>query len=139
MRRHAVPDVDGVLAWAARASDRLLELDGADDRIAALEQQDAELEHSLGVLAAELSAARAAAALCFGEAVTAELAEAGVGIVRTQPELAEAGALPRWLGDEDFHRSHRSALLRKDPAHYRESFGDVPDDLPYVWPPPEEA
>ena len=66
VRRHAADDVDGVLAWAARASDRLLELDGADDRIAALEQQDAELETSLGRLAAELSAARAAAALRFG-------------------------------------------------------------------------
>ena len=75
VRRHAVPDVDGVLAWAARASDRLLELDGADDRIAALEQQDTELETSLGALAGELSAARAAAALRFGEAVTGELAE----------------------------------------------------------------
>ena len=75
VRRHAVPDVDGVLAWAARASDRLLDLDGADDRIAALEQQDAELETSLGALAGELSAARAAAALRFGEAVTGELAE----------------------------------------------------------------
>jgi len=24
--------------------------------------------------------------------------------------------------------------LRKDPAHYRPFFPDVPDDLPYVWP-----
>ena len=53
---------------------------------------------------------------------------------RTQSELAEAGELPPWLGDADFHRSHRSALLRKDPAHYRPFFPDVPDDLPYVWP-----
>ena len=75
VRRHAVADVDGVLAWAARASDRLLELDGTDDQIAALEEQDAALERSLGALAGELSTARAAAALRFGEAVTAELAE----------------------------------------------------------------
>ena len=74
VRRHAVEDVDGVLAWAARASDRLLELDGTEDHIAALEQQDADLEASLGALAAELSEARAAAGLRFGEAVTAELA-----------------------------------------------------------------
>jgi hypothetical protein len=32
------------------------------------------------------------------------------------------------------HRSHRSALLRKDPDHYRPLFGDQPADLPYVWP-----
>jgi len=66
--------------------------------------------------------------------VTAELGEAGVTQVRTQDALAAAGALPSWLGDENFHRSHRSALLRKDAAYYRDAFGDVPDDLPYVWP-----
>ncbi|MFF9063419.1 MSMEG_6728 family protein [Streptomyces sp. NPDC101213] len=54
--------------------------------------------------------------------------------VRTQPELADAGELPPWLGDPDFHRSHRSALVRKDPDFYGPLFPDVPDDLPYVWP-----
>lgn len=63
-----------------------------------------------------------------------ELAAAGVAPVRSQADLAAARALPRWLGDEDFHRSHRSSLLRKDPEHYGRSFADVPDDLPYVWP-----
>jgi hypothetical protein len=53
---------------------------------------------------------------------------------RTQAELAGAGALPPWLGDPEFHRSHRSALVRKDPGYYRPLFPDVPDDLPYVWP-----
>lgn len=66
--------------------------------------------------------------------IAADLATAGVTTVRTQDELAEAGALPPWLGDEDLHRSHRSALVRKDPDHYRPIFPDVPDDLPYVWP-----
>ena len=69
--------------------------------------------------------------------VTAELLAAGVSELRSQAELAVVGKLPWWLGDEEFHRSHRSALLRKDPAYYRASFGDVPDDLPYVWPPPQ--
>lgn len=63
-----------------------------------------------------------------------DLAAAGVRQVRTQAELAGAGALPPWLGDEDFHRSHQSALLRKDPAYYGALFPGVPDDLPYVWP-----
>ena len=40
-----------------------------------------------------------------------------------------------WLGDPAFHRSHQSALALKDPAHYRHHFADVPDGLPYVWPP----
>ncbi|MFE7931857.1 MSMEG_6728 family protein [Streptomyces sp. NPDC057456] len=54
--------------------------------------------------------------------------------VRTQERLAEAGELPPWLGDPAFHRSHRSALVRKDPEFYAALFPGVPDDLPYVWP-----
>jgi hypothetical protein len=65
-----------------------------------------------------------------------DVAAAGVERIRTQAELAEAGALPPWLGDEDFHRSHRSALVRKDPDFYGPAFPGVPDDLPYLWPEP---
>ena len=53
------------------------------------------------------------------------------------PELADLrrrGQLPPWLGEEAVHVSHRSALLRKDPAYYRRFFPDEPDDLPYAWP-----
>jgi len=42
--------------------------------------------------------------------------------------------LPRWFGDEAFHDSHKSNLLRKDATYYAEYFTDVSDDLPYVWP-----
>jgi hypothetical protein len=58
----------------------------------------------------------------------------GVAGPRDQAELATAGELPPWLGDQAFHHSHQSALLRKDPAYYRTVFPEVPDDLPYVWP-----
>ncbi|WP_369211768.1 MSMEG_6728 family protein [Streptomyces flavofungini] len=54
--------------------------------------------------------------------------------VRAQAELADAGELPFWLGDEAFHISHQSALVRKAPEFYAERFPGVPDDLPYVWP-----
>src|SRR4051812_22400820 len=67
--------------------------------------------------------------------LAADLAAAcGITVIRDQPELASAGELPPWLGDEALHLSHRSALVRKDPAHYQPMFGPVPDDLPYVWP-----
>ncbi|MFK4067222.1 MSMEG_6728 family protein [Streptomyces sp. NPDC029674] len=59
--------------------------------------------------------------------------------VRTQDELADAGELPPWLGDPAFHRSHQSALLRKAPDVYSPLFPDVPDDLPYVWPPSDRT
>jgi DNA repair protein RecN (Recombination protein N) len=73
VRRNAAPDVDGVLAWARQAGERLDQLHGTDDRIAALEQEDGRLEAELGALAGELSRARTAAAARFGQAVTAEL------------------------------------------------------------------
>lgn len=66
--------------------------------------------------------------------IGADLAAAGITSVRSQADLASAGALPPWLGDPDLHRSHQSALVRKDPDFYRPLFPDVPDDLPYVWP-----
>jgi Pyrimidine dimer DNA glycosylase len=64
----------------------------------------------------------------------AELAAAYGVRARTQAELEAAGELPPWLGGEEFHRSHRSALVRKEPHWYRRFFPDVADDLPYVWP-----
>ena len=70
---------------------------------------------------------------CAATIVT-DLGAAGVTSIRTQPELAAAGALPLWLGDEALHRSHQSALVRKDPERYGPLFPDVPPDLPYVWP-----
>lgn len=46
---------------------------------------------------------------------------------------------PPWLGDEDFHLSHQSNLIRKLPGHYGPLFPGVPDDLPHVWPQPKDA
>jgi hypothetical protein len=66
--------------------------------------------------------------------ILADLSLLGVELVRGQEELAAAGALPPWLGDPPLHRSHQSALLRKDPDFYGPRFPEVPDDLPYVWP-----
>lgn len=71
--------------------------------------------------------------------IGADLARVGIQQVRTEAELAAAGALPSWLGDEALHLSHRSALVRKDPDHYRPLFPDAPDDLPYLWPVRSEA
>jgi DNA repair protein RecN (Recombination protein N) len=74
-RRYAVEDTDGILAWASDAADQLAEVEGDDERIAALQTEDAALEASLGELAAALSQARRAAAERFGDAVSAELVE----------------------------------------------------------------
>jgi hypothetical protein len=42
--------------------------------------------------------------------------------------------LPPWFGNVDFHSSHRSNLLRKEPEYYRKFWPDEDSGLPYVWP-----
>ena len=66
--------------------------------------------------------------------IRADLAEIGVEDIPSQEDLRASAALPPWLGDDRLHRSHRSALVRKDPDWYGPRFPDVPDDLPYFWP-----
>ena len=66
--------------------------------------------------------------------IVADLESFGISSIRSYPELAAARGLPQWLFDPDVLRSHRSALIRKDPGHYRHRFPDVPDDIDYVWP-----
>lgn len=46
----------------------------------------------------------------------------------------ESPELPAWLGDADFHASHRSNLLRKLPDHYSRFGWTESNELPYVWP-----
>ena len=41
---------------------------------------------------------------------------------------------PPWLGNAQFHASHRSNLLRKDYNHYSKYGWTEALDLPYVWP-----
>lgn len=61
-------------------------------------------------------------------------------LVEFAPEVDGASQdeldLPPWIGDEALHLSHRSNLIRKSAEIYRPVFGDIPDDLPYVWPVP---
>lgn len=40
---------------------------------------------------------------------------------------------PSIIGNREFHKSHKSNLLRKYPEHYKKYFKNVPDDLPYIW------
>jgi hypothetical protein len=47
--------------------------------------------------------------------------------------------MPYWMGDREFHRSHKSNLLRKDPSYYREFWPNERDDLEYVWPSKRET
>jgi hypothetical protein len=66
--------------------------------------------------------------------ISADLRAAGQPAPRSQSELAAKRRLSPWLGDEWLHRSHRAALVRKDPVHYRDHFNDVENDVAYFWP-----
>lgn len=57
------------------------------------------------------------------------------------PQAAHPGyagkiSMPSWLGDPDFHASHRSRLIQKDPRFYDAVFADTPTDLELLWPEP---
>jgi hypothetical protein len=80
----------------------------------------------------------------FGDSTEQQIGEFAPEVVGVaQVELGAAGLLPSWVGDEALHRSHRSNLVAKDPDFYRprftELFGAEPDDLPYVWPGPDDV
>jgi DNA repair protein RecN (Recombination protein N) len=66
-------DVAAVLDWAKQAGSRLTELEGDNDKIAALAAEESSLASQVTSLAAELTALRLAAAERFASAVTAEL------------------------------------------------------------------
>ncbi len=66
-------DVAAVLDWAKQARSRLAELEGDNDKIAALAAEESSLASQVTSLAAELTALRLAAAERFASAVTAEL------------------------------------------------------------------
>jgi len=40
---------------------------------------------------------------------------------------------PSWLGNEKFHASHRSNLLRKDFTYYSKFGWKEENNLPYIW------
>jgi DNA repair protein RecN (Recombination protein N) len=86
--------IAAVLAWAKQAAARLAELEGDDDRIAGLAEEEAGLAGQAAQLAAELTAARRDAAEKFAGDVTAELAALAMPharlVVAVTP-LAEAG------------------------------------------------
>jgi DNA repair protein RecN (Recombination protein N) len=66
-------DVAGVLDWAKEAGSRLAELEGDNDKIAALAAEESSLASQVVSLAGQLTALRQAAAQRFASAVTAEL------------------------------------------------------------------
>lgn len=41
---------------------------------------------------------------------------------------------PPWIEDLNFHRSHRSYLIRKDARNYASQWPNTPENMPLLWP-----
>ena len=42
--------------------------------------------------------------------------------------------MPKWLGNDELHLSHKSMLVQKDTLFYGSLWPTVPRDLDYIWP-----
>lgn len=51
-----------------------------------------------------------------------------------KPDFSHRIGLPPSFGDENFHRSHRQALLFKNYEYYKHYFSDDEPKIEYVWP-----
>ena len=87
----AVPDLSAVLAWAKQAGSRLTELEGDDDRIATLADEEARLAAAVVELAGQLTELRRAAAESFAAGVTAELSALAMPHARLAVAVVPAG------------------------------------------------
>ncbi len=83
-------DVAAVLAWAKQAAARLAELDGDEDRIGELGQQEAELAAAVADLGGQLSDARRQTAKRFADEVTAELTALAMPHARVSVAVTQA-------------------------------------------------
>src|SRR5699024_2885290 len=89
-------DVDAVLAWAEQASTELTGLDSSEEALAALRERADTLGKRLAAAAAELTAARTAAAERLGAAATEELAQLAMGTAGLRVAVT-----PRSAGADD--------------------------------------
>lgn len=66
----------------------------------------------------------------FKDTCSRKITEVRSQICKYEPRVVQ----PDWFGDEEFHNSHKSNLLRKFPSHYSKFGWEVESSLPYVWP-----
>jgi len=88
LTRKYADDVDGVIAWADRAKERLTLLDVSDEAMEELDRERQRLATEVAILASAVRAARLAAAAAFAEKVTVELA--GLAMPHARIELVVA-------------------------------------------------
>jgi DNA repair protein RecN (Recombination protein N) len=89
-----------VIAWSKEAAGQLAELDGDDDRITGLAEEESQLSARLDELAGELTSLRGQAAEKFGAAVTEELTALAMPHARLSAAVSPA-AEPGPYGRDD--------------------------------------
>lgn len=109
---------DEVLAWSARAAERLAALELADDRIGELTERIAVLQGRIEELAGQLHSARVAAAGEFVERVRGELAALAMPHARLQFELTPVDLGPTGADQVDL-------LFSANPGSAPRSLGKV--------------
>ncbi len=92
LTRKYADDVDGVIAWADRAKERLSKLDTSDGALEEMERELQRLAGEVAALASRLRAARREAGLSFAEQVTVELA--GLAMPHARVEFVVAPRTP---------------------------------------------
>jgi DNA repair protein RecN (Recombination protein N) len=93
-------DLAAVLTWSKEAAGQLAELDGDDDRITGLAEEESQLSARLDELAGELTSLRSQAAEKFGTAVTEELTALAMPHARLSAVVSPA-AEPGPYGRDD--------------------------------------
>jgi DNA repair protein RecN (Recombination protein N) len=94
LTRKYADDVDGVIAWATRARERLSKLDSSDEVLGEMQKELERLASEVAQAAAQLRRARREAALRFAEQVTVELT--GLAMPHARIEVVVA---PRPAGE----------------------------------------
>lgn len=63
-----------------------------------------------------------------------EWARRGYQNIKLQPVVQDCFLVPRWLGNEALHASHRAALLAKNPEWYGQFEWTEKPEINYIWP-----
>jgi DNA repair protein RecN (Recombination protein N) len=110
LTRKYADDIDGVIAWATNARERLAALDTSDELLEELDRERQRIAAQVGEFAARLTAARSEAAVRFSEAVSVELA--GLAMPHARVEVA---VVPRTVGKDEPTVAHDGADLPVGP------------------------
>ncbi|OHF36432.1 DNA repair protein RecN [Corynebacterium sp. HMSC074A01] len=113
LTRKYAPDIAGVLAWRAKAAERLARIDTSDEAIEALKKRVATAEKEMRTRAKALTKARVAAAAELGQAVTGELHGLAMPKAQLSVEISEVDFGPRGADAAEIRLAPNTALEPK--------------------------